>query len=96
MAPPGALYPPPKIPRVLDPVAEPSHRVSVKSPKSVTLPVDPIVTYSRRFVPTSLFPGIHPPPVTPRVGLDVAASISLLPALKFPKSEAFPVEAIVI
>ena len=61
-----------------------------KSPKSVVLPVLPIVIYCIVF----LFSVVRPPANIPLVLEDVPAT-SVKPSLRLPKSEALPVELIV-
>ena len=62
-----------------------------RSPKSVTLPVEAIVTYSITF--NLLLPS-YPPKNNPLVVLDAPPNLSF-PTLKSPKSVLFPTDAIV-
>ena len=64
---------------------------TVQSPKFVVSPNVAIVINSIRFIPVG---ATYPPPINPRVALDNPAAEDL-PALRSPKSCAFPVDAIV-
>ena len=61
------------------------------SPKSVTSPVEAIVTYSIIFI----LPGVEPPPITPLTEEETPPT-PVFAADKLPKSVASPALAIVI
>ena len=83
--------PPPNTPRVVEEHPASPYLATVKSPKSVALPVVAMVMYS---ITLELAPSV-PPPNTPRVVEEQAPSILLSP-VKSPKSVALPVVAMVM